>query len=36
LADASLAERVRRRYQTKNTDGYSLNALLDLIIRSTF
>jgi D-lactate dehydrogenase len=29
LADAALAERVRVRYQTKNTDGYSLNALLD-------
>jgi len=29
LADAPLAERVRVRYQTKNTDGYSLNALLD-------
>ncbi|HEX7620170.1 MAG TPA: FAD-binding and (Fe-S)-binding domain-containing protein, partial [Anaerolineales bacterium] len=29
LADAPLAERVRLRYQTKNTDGYSLNALLD-------
>ena len=29
LADAPLAERVRLRYQSKNTDGYSLNALLD-------
>ena len=29
LADESLTERVRLRYQTKNTDGYSLNALLD-------
>jgi D-lactate dehydrogenase len=29
LADAPLAKRVRLRYQTKNTDGYSLNALLD-------
>jgi D-lactate dehydrogenase len=29
LADAPLSERVRLRYQTKNTDGYSLNALLD-------
>jgi D-lactate dehydrogenase len=29
LADVPLAERVRVRYQTKNTDGYSLNALLD-------
>jgi D-lactate dehydrogenase len=29
LADTQLAERVRVRYQTKNTDGYSLNALLD-------
>ncbi len=29
LADSPLAERVRLRYQTKNTDGYSLNALLD-------
>lgn len=29
LADVPLAERVRLRYQTKNTDGYSLNALLD-------
>ena len=29
LADAALTERVRVRYQTKNTDGYSLNALLD-------
>ncbi len=29
LADSLLAERVRLRYQTKNTDGYSLNALLD-------
>jgi D-lactate dehydrogenase len=29
LADAPLAERVRSRYQMKNTDGYSLNALLD-------
>jgi D-lactate dehydrogenase len=29
LSDAALAERVRVRYQTKNTDGYSLNALLD-------
>ena len=29
LADVPLAERVRQRYRTKNTDGYSLNALLD-------
>ncbi len=29
LADAALSERVLLRYQTKNTDGYSLNALLD-------
>ena len=29
LADAPLVERVRLRYKTKNTDGYSLNALLD-------
>ena len=29
LADVPLAERVRLRYLTKNTDGYSLNALLD-------
>ena len=29
LADAPLAERVRQRYITKNTDGFSLNALLD-------
>jgi D-lactate dehydrogenase len=29
LADAPLAERVRIRYRTKNTDGYSLNALID-------
>ncbi len=29
LADTALAERVRRRYQSKNTDGYSLNALID-------
>jgi D-lactate dehydrogenase len=29
LADADLAERVRNRYKMKNTDGYSLNALLD-------
>jgi D-lactate dehydrogenase len=29
LADAPLAERVHIRYKTKNTDGYSLNALLD-------
>jgi D-lactate dehydrogenase len=29
LMDTTLAERVRLRYQTKNTDGYSLNALLD-------
>jgi D-lactate dehydrogenase len=29
LADIPLAERVRQRYQIKNTDGYSLNALLD-------
>jgi D-lactate dehydrogenase len=29
LADAALTERVRQRYQHKNTDGYSLNALLD-------
>ena len=29
LADDGLRERVRQRYQTKNTNGYSLNALLD-------
>lgn len=29
LADTALAERVRTRFQKKNTDGYSLNALLD-------
>jgi len=29
LADAHLTERVRNRYKMKNTDGYSLNALLD-------
>jgi D-lactate dehydrogenase len=29
LADAPLAERVSKRYRTKNTDGYSLNALID-------
>jgi D-lactate dehydrogenase len=29
LADAWLTERVRNRYKMKNTDGYSLNALLD-------
>jgi D-lactate dehydrogenase len=29
LADVPLAERVRLRYRSKNTDGYSLNALLD-------
>ena len=29
LADAPLANRVRLRHQSKNTDGYSLNALLD-------
>ena len=29
LADVALTERVRLRYKTKNTDGYSLNALLD-------
>ena len=29
LADPPLAERVQRKYQTKNTTGYSLNALLD-------
>lgn len=29
LADPVLIERVRSRYQMKNTDGYSLNALLD-------
>ena len=29
LADATLTERVRNRYLMKNTDGYSLNALLD-------
>jgi D-lactate dehydrogenase len=28
-ADARLAERVRRKYRTKNTTGYSLNAFLD-------
>lgn len=29
LADIPLTERVRNRYKMKNTDGYSLNALLD-------
>jgi len=29
LADAHLTERVHSRYKMKNTDGYSLNALLD-------
>ena len=29
LADDTLRERVRVRYQTKNTNGYSLNSLLD-------
>ena len=29
LADTGLAERVRRKYQMKNTNGYALNALLD-------
>ncbi|PWH19350.1 MAG: FAD-binding oxidoreductase [Anaerolineae bacterium] len=29
LADAQLAERVRRKYQMKNTNGYALNAFLD-------
>ena len=29
LADTALADRVRTRYLMKNTDGYSLNALLD-------
>jgi len=29
MADKALAERVRKRYLMKNTDGYSLNALLD-------
>lgn len=29
LADARLAERVRRKYQMKNTNGYALNAFLD-------
>jgi D-lactate dehydrogenase len=29
LADVPLTERVRNRYKMKNTDGYSLNALLD-------
>ena len=29
LADKALTERVRSRYKMKNTDGYSLNALLD-------
>ena len=29
LADKALADRVRSRYKMKNTDGYSLNALLD-------
>ena len=27
--DAALAERIRRKYRTKNTTGYGLNALLD-------
>jgi D-lactate dehydrogenase len=29
LADVALAERVRRKYQMKNTNGYALNALID-------
>jgi D-lactate dehydrogenase len=29
LADTALTERVRSRFKMKNTDGYSLNALLD-------
>ncbi|WEK36024.1 MAG: FAD-binding and (Fe-S)-binding domain-containing protein [Candidatus Pseudobacter hemicellulosilyticus] len=29
LADATLFERIRKKYQTKNTVGYSLNALID-------
>ncbi len=29
LADAALAQRVRQKYQMKNTNGYALNALLD-------
>ena len=29
LSDTTLIERVRSRYRMKNTDGYSLNALLD-------
>ncbi|MCJ7723570.1 MAG: FAD-binding oxidoreductase, partial [Anaerolineales bacterium] len=29
IADSELTERVRRRYQMKNTNGYALNALLD-------
>ncbi len=29
LSDATLAERVRRKYQMKNTNGYALNAFLD-------
>jgi D-lactate dehydrogenase len=29
LADTRLAERVRRRYQMKNTNGYALNAFVD-------
>ena len=29
LADGTLVERVRNRYSMKNTDGYSINALLD-------
>jgi len=29
LADTALTERVRTRYMMKNTDGYSLNAILD-------
>lgn len=29
LADATLAERIRRKYRIKNTTGYSLNAFVD-------
>lgn len=29
LADSSLFEKIRKKYQTKNTVGYSLNALVD-------
>ena len=34
-ADATLAARIRHKYQIKNTTGYSLNALVDFEDRST-